>query len=148
MHGTFRCGPFRLLVAQVVIIPLRALVGIGGHHGTAAMTAPEDTFQRGDDSLPVAGIILRTVVFQDFPGPVPDLAGDNRLLFTLADGVFILDLADVGVVVQNAVNVVPPPELPLTGPEARRVQFSGDQFRSLNLNEPLEDAADNFCILL
>lgn len=77
------------------------------------MTASENALQRGDDSLPVARIILRTVVFQIFPGPVPYLTGDDRLLFPLADGVFVLDFADVGMVVQEAVNVIPPPELSL-----------------------------------
>ena len=67
------------------------------------MTTSENAFQRGDDPLPVAGVILLTVVFQDFPGPVPDLAGDNRLLFPLAYGVLVLDFADIGVVVQKTV---------------------------------------------
>ena len=112
------------------------------------MTAAKDIFQWCDDSLPIAGIILRTVVCQDYPGPVPDFARDDCLLFPLADCVLIFDLPNVGVVFQKTVNMISSPELPLFCSASRRVQFSCNQLRGLNLDEALKYPSDNFCFFL
>ena len=103
-------------------------IGIRGDHGAVAVTASKNAFQRCYDPLSVVWVILRTVVFQNFPYAIPDLAGDDRLLFPFADGVFVLYLTDVCVVVQDAVNMIAPPELALPGSETRRVQFLGGLF--------------------
>ena len=111
------------------------------------MSAPQNSFQGRDYPLTVARVFFFSVAFLDFLRSVPNLSGDYGLLFPLADGVFVFDFADVGMVVQNAVNVVAPPWLALPRPVSGRVEFSGNQLWGLDFDEPLKNGADYFCLI-
>jgi len=57
------------------------------------------------------------------------------------------NFADVGVIVEHPVNVMHRPLLALIGQYTLLIEFVGDLFRRLDLNEAFEHSFDHFCPL-
>ena len=90
---------------------------------------------------------------ENFSSPIPDVLVDNRFLFSITNAVFVVDLTNVGMIVQNTIDVrfIPCfgmvaqntidvrfiPCFPLLGSNPVFVEFLSNQRGRLDFNEPL-----------
>ena len=143
VHRAKRLAPFAVFGAEVVGVHHIVLFGVSRPHAASAVPAVKEALQRGQ-SLHFALVILdRRVGLQDLLRPLPHLVGDDPLLFAVEHVALVGDLADVGMVVQEAVNVPGRPRIPLIGQDAVAVQLVGDLLRRLDFDETGEHPPDH-----
>lgn len=107
------------------------------------MTAADDAAERNVPPGAPRRVFDGIVCLQNFPSPTPDFLIDDGVMRPIVDLlVFVVDLAEVGVIVEDSVNRRRAPWFPALGRESFGVEFRRDHLRRLDFDIPLKDSPD------
>lgn len=107
------------------------------------MTAADDAAERNVPPGAPRRVFDGIVRLQNFPSPTPGLLIDDGVMRPIVDLlVLVVDLAEIGVIVEDPVNRRRAPRFPALGCEAFGVEFRRDHLRGLDFDVPLKDSPD------
>ena len=107
------------------------------------MTAADDAAERNVPPGAPRRVFDGIVCLQNFPSPTPDFLIDDGVMHPIVDLlVFVVDFAEIGVIVEDSVNRRCAPRFSALGRESFGVEFRRDHLRGLDFDVPLKDSPD------